>query len=102
MRGMSATAQLLKKFGYIQQERPLVMDPYRTSKGQRCKYSNSIKVTVKTDKNAANKANSDKQVALRKKVPKLLTRCHTKRSILEHTMRPSFFWYDTDFQKENI
>ena len=46
VRGMSATAQLLKKFGYSQQEPKILYDPHRTNKGQRCKYTKSMKMPV--------------------------------------------------------
>ena len=44
VRGMTATAQLLKKFGHSQQEPKILYDPHRTNKGQRCKYTNSMKM----------------------------------------------------------
>ena len=49
-RGMSATAQLLRKFGNLHSE-PLnvVHDPHRTNKGQRCKYTRSMKIPLNTE-----------------------------------------------------
>ena len=44
VRGMSATAQLLKKFGYSQQEPKILYNPHRTNKGQRCKCTKSMKL----------------------------------------------------------
>ncbi len=36
--------------------------------------------------------------AVCKKVPNVLSRCHTKRRMDGYIpTRPSFFWYDTDF-----
>ena len=43
-RGMSATAELLKKFGYLQQDPRIGFDPHRTDMGQRCKYTQAIKI----------------------------------------------------------
>ena len=50
VRGMLATAHLLKKFGHPQQESKskILYDPHRTNKGQRCKYTKSMKIPAES------------------------------------------------------
>ena len=48
VRGMSTTAHILKKFGHPQQESKILYDPHRTNKGQKCKYTKSMKIPAES------------------------------------------------------
>ena len=62
VRGMLPTAHLLKKFRHPQQEQKILYDPHRTNKGQRCKYTKSMKMPTESWLLGCYKGTRDKQL----------------------------------------